>query len=331
MSHLCSSSVLRSQLRPFTRHAPKSDASHSSDSRSLINKESSDQYSRPLNPHSHSANYCKMTVAHPTCGTCLREFPAGYQARARHCEVKGHSIPEFECDTCSDYFGDEWDRRDHMDFEDHWNPNSPQCTVCYDKFPTDEELEEHEIQIHLYCADCMRFFRTRNGIRQHLNSRRHRPTMVVCPFCSQTCGTATGLVHHVERGCCQGTALDRERLHRSIKERDPYGNITFKSLEWYQDITYEATDRSWNPWCNAYECYLCHNLYKNLFDLNQHLASPKHQQALYHCPNRSCSKEFTTLAGLINHLESESCGYMRFQAVQTGVGRLISTDRRIEF
>ena len=40
------------------------------------------------------------------------------------------------------------------------------------------------------------------------------------------------------------------------------------------------------------------------------------QQALYHCPKLSCRKDFKSIAGLINHLESETCGFMRFADVQ---------------
>ena len=49
------------------------------------------------------------------------------------------------------------------------------------------------------------------------------------------------------------------------------------------------------------------------------------QQALYHCPNPDCGIDFKSLAGMINHLESETCGWMRFSNVQKMVrgGRLI--------
>jgi len=55
------------------------------------------------------------------------------------------------------------------------------------------------------------------------------------------------------------------------------------------------------------------------------------QQNLYHCPNRGCGLDFKTLASTINHLESESCGFMRFEAVQRNMGDLISSNRRLTF
>lgn len=45
------------------------------------------------------------------------------------------------------------------------------------------------------------------------------------------------------------------------------------------------------------------------------------------CPNRKCGKEFTTLAGTVNHLESEACGYAKFKQVQGAAGDIVGTHR----
>lgn len=55
------------------------------------------------------------------------------------------------------------------------------------------------------------------------------------------------------------------------------------------------------------------------------------QQALYNCPNRDCRKDFTTLAAVMNHLESESCGFIRFENVQRTATDIVSGDRMIRF
>ncbi|EEU40700.1 uncharacterized protein NECHADRAFT_32278, partial [Fusarium vanettenii 77-13-4] len=231
-------------------------------------------------------------------------------AREQHCEATGHDAPEFECEVCDRYFDD------------------------------DEDRKEHEINNHLYCSDCEREFSNWNNMQQHLRSSRHRPRHhrhhddqrgVVCPFCRANYRTASGVTHHLERGCCPRAPLDRDQLYREIRRRDPNGYISNKFLEWHGTTTYEATQLAWNPRYRQYECYLCHTLFRHLSSLNQHLESPRHQQNLYHCPNRSCFKEFTTLAGLINHLESESCSFMRFEAVQNGIRGLVSSNRRIAF
>jgi hypothetical protein len=94
-------------------------------------------------------------------------------------------------------------------------------------------------------------------------------------------------------------------------------------------VTYEATNQAWNGY--YLECYLCHREFNTTQALNQHLKSPVHQQTVYHCPNRGCSKEFKALAGLFNHLESESCSFMRFEKVQQQVGKILSSNRMIAF
>lgn len=55
------------------------------------------------------------------------------------------------------------------------------------------------------------------------------------------------------------------------------------------------------------------------------------QQSLYHCPSRGCGRDFTTLAATINHLESESCGFMRFDDVQRGIGDMIAGGRLLGY
>ena len=80
---------------------------------------------------------------------------------------------------------------------------------------------------------------------------------------------------------------------------------------------------SMEPLGESDECYLCHKLYSSLHGLKMHHESPRHQQRLYHCMKPSCGREFTTLAALINHLESEVCKLVRFQQVQKVVERIV--------
>lgn len=107
--------------------------------------------------------------------------------------------------------------------------------------------------------------------------------------------------------------------------------ISKKLLEYpaSDNTTYSATERAYNNRLGVYECYICHRTFAKLNSLNQHLGSPVHQQNLYHCPGLSCEREFTTLGGLVNHFESESCGCMRFSAVQNRVGQILDSSRMI--
>ncbi|KAF5594848.1 hypothetical protein FPANT_4758 [Fusarium pseudoanthophilum] len=410
------------------------------------------------------------------CIDCDKLFYAGRKARDQHCQATGHASPAFECDSCSDCFEDEYDRRQHMNLEQHWRLNAPTCQLCGDKAVTQAEIREHEIESHFHCADCNRQFMNANNLRMHLNSKLHRVSAVKCPFCRATCNTATGLSHHLERGSCPRVPMDRSKLYRYIKNRDHRSIITNKELAWHGEKTYAINPTAaWNPWSKAFECYLCHKLHTTLFglkkhlesprhqqtlscayysphsryqgssgsrvpnqsnarehgqnhssvpghqsgatcpfcpaqfnaasgvihhleqgacpnaplnrdphpqqvrrqdppgsmgnrliiwketvtyqatalafnarygryqcsrcgdtfrqlsSLNQHLASPRHQQDIYHCPNRGCHRVSTTLAGMINHLESGSCGFLRFDAFQYGIRGSFSSGVWIAF
>jgi hypothetical protein len=84
------------------------------------------------------------------------------------------------------------------------------------------------------------------------------------------------------------------------------------------DTRYVATSRTWNG--SAFECYLCHKCFRQLKDLNAHLASPVHTGAkMYHCPPRGCGVKFNTLSGLMRHIEDESCGVRRFRFVEKAI------------
>ncbi|KAI1385410.1 uncharacterized protein F4822DRAFT_412972 [Hypoxylon trugodes] len=263
-----------------------------------------------------------------TCGTCWRQFRNTY-ARQQHMDALDHDVPEHECDRCTLYFMSRSAVVNHMNAKNHWYYD---CDFCDETWPDTEALEEHEIEEHLYCADCDRSFTSRNNIRMHRNSRIHRGANMECPFCRQCYTSATGLSHHLENGACpRAPSLNREVVYEIVRSKDPGGLISKNLVGWRGNAPYyEATAQAWNGY--AYECYLCHRQFGRLESLNQHLSSPAHKQNLYHCPRRiSCGREFTTLAGLMNHLESESCGYTKFENVQQSVRGIVSSDRLIGF
>ncbi|PWI67648.1 hypothetical protein PCL_03002 [Purpureocillium lilacinum] len=263
------------------------------------------------------------------CGTCGRAFPAGWRARDNHCRATGHAPPDFECETCSRWFRSRRACDQHMDATDHWQ-RPYTCSCCSLTWRTEERCVQHEHEDHYYCNECCRGFESYNNIRMHLNSRRHRGDDMECPFCPRLFTTATGVTHHLETGACPNAGgLNRDGLYRVVRSKDPQGLVSKKLIRWTGSCSYEASASSWNG--NAYECYFCHRTFGRLPSLNQHLNSPTHQQALYHCPNPACRMDFKNLAGIINHLESESCGFMRFEQVQGKIGNIVSGNRLITF
>ncbi|KAK3376579.1 hypothetical protein B0T24DRAFT_222474 [Lasiosphaeria ovina] len=235
---------------------------------------------------------------------------------------------DHQCGTCDRWFGSCHARRQHMNALGHdaWD-----CNRCDLAWETEDDIKGHEVDAHYHCRDCDRDFQNLNNIRMHLNSRAHRPQVACCPFCLKGFTTATGVAHHLEAGACQNaSSLGRDEIYRIVRAKDRYGLITKHLIGWKGSFEYEASTRSWNG--GGFECYLCHREFTTLRGLNQHLNSPAHQQALYHCPNRTrCGMDFKTLAAIINHLESESCQFMRFEAVQNRFTNIVSSNHLIAF
>lgn len=223
----------------------------------------------------------------------------------------------------------------HMNALGHWAPKIP-CETCGWKFHTVASAEKHmQAQKHYksYCPDCGVQFQNENNLKmvsfpfpwaalvpnefhkQHLNSKIHRDSQILCPFCKSKFTTGSGVAHHLERGSCpKAKGVNREIILHMIRKHDRGGFITNKQIEWHKDnnTQYSATNQAFNGY--YWECYLCHKKFQKQPDLNRHLNSQAHKQKVYHCPNvrGRCMKQLTALAGLFNRFESESCAFMRF-------------------
>ncbi|KAF9740250.1 hypothetical protein PMIN06_007053 [Paraphaeosphaeria minitans] len=255
------------------------------------------------------------------CDTCYREFVNAYAAE-QHMNALNHwnqdhspslqdgyysddDDPGFECEACMAVFDSFAKARQHMDAYNHWRQH--------------------------WCNSCEKGFQNENNLRQHLNSKIHRGSNMLCPFCNRSFATATGLVHHLEAGSCpQARGVNHATILEQIRRVDPHHVLTKKLLTYPSSTPNHttATSATWNGY--GFECYMCHREFGGLGALNQHVNSPAHRQKVYHCPGRACSKEFTALAGLFNHLESEVCGSVRFEAVQRNVGNFLN-GRMISF
>ncbi|EED21400.1 zinc finger protein, putative [Talaromyces stipitatus ATCC 10500] len=241
---------------------------------------------------------------------------------------------DYECETCYRTFGSQHAASQHMNALDHWAPRYS-CETCPKQFFSESAAQKHMTatgHFENYCKDCKRKFINENNLRMHLNSKIHRGSQIPCPFCKVNYTSASGLTHHLERGACQNAPfLNREKILQIVRRQDPNGIITKKQIEWYKEQTtvYEVTSQAYNG--SAWECYLCHREFNARQHLTQHLNSPVHKQQVYHCPNFKCPKEFVTLAALFNHLESETCAYMKFQSVQKHVHDIVTGRKMIGF
>lgn len=200
--------------------------------------------------------------AHFECGTCWKEFPAGWRARENHCQSTNHRRPAFECDTCQRNFGSETAFFQHMRAVDYF---AHQCTICDETWPTESQLENTRsrtvstavaVTVIFKTLTTSRWFIAQDQFRwalintedkQHLRSRIHNVTNILCPFCKTAFATATGLTYHLERGACpQAQGLSRDEMYPFIRRKDPDGLISTKLISWHGTPSYEVTSRAWN-------------------------------------------------------------------------------------
>ncbi|RSH86372.1 uncharacterized protein EHS24_004622 [Apiotrichum porosum] len=202
----------------------------------------------------------------------------------------------FECGDCHRAFPAGWlARNQHCKATGHGRPNF-ECDKCHYLFHNEEDQRKHEIDDHLWCGPCTREFRSSNNIQQHLRSGVHVGSNITCPWCKGGFATAAGVTAHLENGGCPNIKLNRQQIYDFVRAKDPHGFLSKNLIEYHGHETWTASDESYNG--------------------KQHLNSPVHRPEVYHCPNRQCAHDFKSLASTANHLESESCGFMSFKAVQ---------------
>ncbi|RAR15528.1 zinc finger protein [Stemphylium lycopersici] len=232
------------------------------------------------------------------CETCDREF-GSQQAAIQHMDALDHWGPRFECDTCDREFFTQHSAEQHMDDTGHWELQY-ECETCDRRFHSEPSANQHmsALKHHKqhYCRDCAKTFRNENALKMLAGFH-----------------TTLRPVHVRE--------LEISTIVRSFR---PSVSGIAVACSGTQDI---ATGATWNGF--NHECYLCHRDFSTLQGLNQHLNSPAHSGKLYHCPNRSCAGQFVRLASLFNHLESESCNFVRFEKVQKHVHDFITGRQKL--
>ncbi|KAL4063896.1 hypothetical protein V8B97DRAFT_654122 [Scleroderma yunnanense] len=264
------------------------------------------------------------SARHNICDDCDIDFASWTGLKEHWVQSPRHSY----CQYCDCHFDDGSSLLDHYRDEHYY------CEKCNRVFKNEYGLHEHNRQSHYYCESCKRVFQSPSNLSAHMNSSTHRSKDVPCPFngCDQSFVSKSALILHLESGGCK-SGVNRQMVNRYVREVDRTNIITNPSRLLTggdnTDVSYTATDASWNG--RAYECVLCHNLFRSLRDLNRHLASPRHQSKVYRCPLDTCQVQFSTLSALCQHIESEKCGVSRFKVVKHTMDNMLSGVTRIGY
>ena len=152
------------------------------------------------------------------------------------------------------------------------------------------------------------------AVNQHNASPVHKGRTFKCPFCTQMFKTPSSIAMHIESGCHR---ISRRQVTAAVHQLKIVPEISINrriegsSSNAARLVSWSANEAAFNG--SAYECYLCHNTFRTLDRLNQHLQSPTHDESEFRCPH--CRSEFQLISGLVQHIESESCGMARFRDV----------------
>ena len=152
--------------------------------------------------------------------------------------------------------------------------------------------------------------------------------------CGMSFVSVSAMMLHLDQGSCV-SGMNRDKVNKLVVQYDRNNIITNPNRlitggsggTAITTTTYIVSDLAYNG--RFWECYLCNSEFRRKAALNQHLNSPRHQTKIYRCPRTDCLREFTTLSGIMQHVESQSCGAHRFRAVQDVMNGLSSNMRRL--
>ncbi|GAA5979033.1 hypothetical protein JCM5350_004211 [Sporobolomyces pararoseus] len=247
------------------------------------------------------------------------------------------------CRFCKIDFDDDYDLDEH-----NYNRHA-ECDGCHEWFETEGQSDRHAEVRHWYCKTHKRCFDSESNLRMHMNSSAHVQPGVICPAgCGRRFVSHSGAVIHLESGSC-ASGMTREEVNYLVARWDRQGLITTgrralpappSSSQSFSRSTQPqlyATEASYSYYDGAYKCYLDNKLFGTLRALNQHLSSGAHAymtndggEKLYRCPHRrGCGREFTSLSGLVSHIERASCGVRELPGVRQTIDSVMGGMKRL--
>lgn len=148
-----------------------------------------------------------------------------------------------------------------------------------------------------------------------------------CRFCDRTSPYVSAAMSHIECGSCpRARQKDTETIHEEAWSRAP-------NLGCFAQNT--RTSRPRNPYNTLsngqFQCRMCLDVFDACLDLTRHLNSPRYAAELYSCNYMQRTKHFTGLAALLEHFESDKCGFgsSPFQRMHNAVAQYLTGSKTL--
>lgn len=275
----------------------------------------------------YSISHNSQRVAHkcPHCGKCfiyrsqvIRHLrtnktcrPASAAAILELHSPEQRPLRAHSCFQCSAVFKAKAELLSHQRV--HRTRPSYRCTHCDKEFHHLSSLTNHS-QTHLDKADftCRRCHQVfQSAAERDAHRAQHRPLNLTCTVCSQTFGSQTQLLRHLQTHSVEGaepqytcrycelsfTGVTQLRIHQRTH--------TFRSYQCdqcsktYGSLTGLQSHRASHSTDSRFLCSQCGKRFKTRDGLEGHLRTHTGERP-YRCPY--CPKDFTALAGLNVHV-----------------------------
>jgi len=127
------------------------------------------------------------------------------------------------------------------------------------------------------------------------------------------------LLHLDADGCHSG--ITRHDVNDIIQGADHYDLVTLSRRRY---VVQGPSRNAWHPETQRYHCQMCSQRFTTRAGLAQHLASPRHAPRLYKARSlHDCSKAFSSISALVQHIDSAECGIELDQGIMERVDDLL--------
>ncbi|KAK3380137.1 hypothetical protein B0T24DRAFT_590631 [Lasiosphaeria ovina] len=221
---------------------------------------------------------------------------------------------KFECGTCRKAFAAGYQARDDHCLSTGHEPPRNECERCPLYFVNKYWVNRHMAHANHWgyeCQTCHQTFKTLGQCNYH--ERQHSDAY--CGGCSQSFGSSHDFEQHL-RSC--GAIHPLPSCVFCNEEMSSAGSVCSHI---------ESGSCRAAPHLNRDEVYR----FVRLKDPDGVISKNMHQSKIYHCPNRKCRRPFRDLADVVNHLESEKCGFIKYHEIRKKLPDIVRGNKWISF